>query len=148
MVSSSAKTVEAYLKSLPLERARVLREVRNSILKNLPKGIEETMNWGMISYEIPLTTYPKTNNEKPLSFAGLAAQKSNYALYLMNVYSDPDLASWFKGEFAKRGIKLDMGKSCVRFKKLDELPLDVIGRVIGQVTMKEFIARYESTRKK
>jgi len=146
-VKSKQKTVEGYLKGLPAERREAISAVRSVILKNLPKGYVEGMNWGMIAYEIPLSVYPNTYNKQPLGVAALASQKNYMAVYLMTVYS-PKMEKWLRVEFAKRGKKLDMGKCCVRFRKLDDLPLDVIGKVIAGTGVKEYIALYEKARKK
>jgi hypothetical protein len=104
------------------------------------------MNWGMICYEVPLARYPKTYNGQPLCYAGLAAQKSHYAIYLMGVYQNPAEARRLKEAFAREGKKLDMGKSCVRFKRLEDLPLEGIGELIAGTTPEAFIARYEEAR--
>jgi len=146
MVSSAATTVADYLKSLPKERSAVVSAVRSVIRKHLPKGYVESMNWGMICYEIPLKRYPETYNGQPLALAALAAQKNNYALYLMCVYQDAALLRKLKESFRKAGKKLDMGKSCIRFKSLDGLPLDVIGEFIARVPPDDFIARYEAVK--
>jgi uncharacterized protein YdhG (YjbR/CyaY superfamily) len=143
---SRAATVEDYLAELPPERRAVLAEVRKTIKRNLPNGYRETMNWGMICYEVPLARYPKTYNGQPLCYAGLAAQKSHYAIYLMGVYQNPAEARRLKEAFAREGKKLDMGKSCVRFKRLEDLPLEGIGELIAGTTPEAFIARYEEAR--
>jgi len=148
MVRSAAKTVAQYLASLPAERRRVVAAVRKVIRANLPSGYRETMNWGMINYEIPLRHYPKTYNGQPLCYAGLAAQKNNYALYLMSIYEDSAQAAWFRDQFRKAGKKLDMGKSCVRFRRLEDLPLEAIGRVIASTPVEQHIARYEASRRR
>ena len=148
MKKTSATTVKEYLDGLPVDQRKVLAEVRKVIRKNLPKGYKERVNWGMISYEIPLAVYPDTYNKEPLCFAMLAAQKNHYGLYLMNVYQDPKQEKTLRDGFAKAGKKLDMGKSCVRFKSLDDLPLDLIGKVVASTPVNEFIARYEANRKK
>ena len=148
MVSSKAKTVKEYLDELPPERASVIRAVRKTILDHLPKGYVERMNWGMISYEIPLKTYPDTYNKQPLSYAGLAAQKNNYSLYLMGLYWNKEHENWFVNEFKKKKLKLNMGKSCIRFSKLEDLPLDVIGKAVSRISVKEYIAHYEDVMKK
>jgi hypothetical protein len=145
---SSAKTVAAYLKSLPADRRKVVAAVRKVIRARLPKGYAETMNWGMISYEIPLKAYPDTYNGQPLAYAGLAAQKGNYALYLMCVYARAGAVDWLKQAFKKAGKKLDMGKSCIRFRNLEDLPLEAIGTVIASTPMKEYVAFYEKSRKR
>ncbi len=146
MVSSAAKTVEAYLKSLPKERSAVVSAVRDTVRKHLPKGYVESMNFGMICWEIPLSRYPVTYNGQPLGLAALAAQKHFYALYLMCVTQDAALLKKLKEHYRKSGKKLDMGKSCLRFKRLDDVPLDVIGEIIGSVPPEALIARYESVR--
>ena len=148
MVKSNAKTVEEYLQELPPDRHEAISKVRQVILKNLPKGYVESMNWGMISYEIPLERYPTTYNKQPLSLAGLASQKNNMTVYLMSVYADPATTKWFHARYKASGKKLDMGKSCVHFKKLDDLPLEVIGEAIGRVSVEQYIERYEQSRKK
>ena len=147
MVSSPATTVPGYLASLPADRRRVISAVRRVIHAHLPPGYRETMNWGMISYDIPLKRYPGTYNGQPLMYAALAAQKNNFAVYLTGIYQDSALATWFKAQFAKAGKRLDMGKSCVRFKSLDDLPLDAIGGVIASTTVDAYIARYERSRR-
>ena len=146
MAKSSATTVQGYLDELPEDRRAVVSAVREIVRRNLPAGYQETMNWGMISYEVPLERYPKTYNGQPLAFAGLAAQKNHYALYLMCVYADSEQEGWLREEFRKAGKKLDMGKSCIRFKKLEDLPLDVIGQVIAGVPVEKHIAIFEASR--
>ncbi|HWK89355.1 MAG TPA: DUF1801 domain-containing protein [Longimicrobium sp.] len=146
MASSSAATVEAYLDELPEERRAVISAVRDVIVRNLPEGFEERMNWGMISYELPLARYPDTYNGQPLAYASLAAQKNDYVVYL-SVYQDPELEALLRGEFARAGKKLDMGKSCLHFKRLDDLPLEAIGRVVAAVPVEKFIARYQASRR-
>jgi hypothetical protein len=148
MASSSAKTVEAYLAELPPDRRGVISAVRDVVCRNLPKGYREVMNWGMISYEIPLERYPNTYNGEPLMYAALAAQKNHYALYLMGLYSDGPETGWFREEFASAGKKLDMGKSCVRFKKLADLPLDTIAKAIALMSPEKFIELFEASRGK
>jgi hypothetical protein len=148
MAKSSATTVQQYLDELPEDRRAVVSAVRDVILRNLPKGYRESMSWGVISYEIPLERFPDTYNGHPLSYVALAAQKNHYALYLMCVYGDDARVGWLKEEFKKAGKKLDMGKACLRFRKLDDLPLEVIGRVVGATTPDQYIARYEAARKK
>src|SRR5688500_7309078 len=125
MASGSATTVEGYLDELPAERRVVVSAVRDTIRKTLPKGYRETMNWGMITYELPLERYPDTYNGQPLMYAAVAAQKNYYAVYLTGLYQDPEGEKRFRAEFAKTGKKLDMGKSCLRFRKLEDLPLEL-----------------------
>ena len=147
MASSRAATVEDYLAELPAERREVISTVRDTIRKKLPKGYRETMNWGMISYEIPLEDYPDTYNAQPLMYAALAAQKNHYAVYLIGL-GHPERLREFEAEFEKAGKKLDVGKSCVRFKKLEDIPLAAIGKHIASVPPKKLIEIYESSRRK
>jgi Domain of unknown function (DU1801) len=144
MARSSAKTVPEYLRSLPPEQRETIGKVRKVVLEHLPKGYRESMNWGAISYEIPLERYPNTHNGQPLSYAALAAQKNYYSLYLMGVYADPRQLERLEGEFKKRGKKMDMGKSCLRFKHADDLPLDVIGEIIAGTPPNAYIAYFEA----
>lgn len=148
MVSSAATTVAAYLKELPEDARKVLSALRRVIRKNLPKGYSERMNFGMITYEVPLKRYPETYNGQPLCYAGLARQKNHYSLYLMSVYQTEAEVTRFRKEFEKSGKKLDMGKSCVRFKTLEDLPLDLIAKTISGIPVDEFIQRYEKARAK
>jgi uncharacterized protein YdhG (YjbR/CyaY superfamily) len=148
VASSAAKTVDQYLKELPAERRAVIAAVRKVIRDNLQPGYQETMNWGMISYEIPLERYPTTYNGQPLMYAALAAQKNHYAVYLMSTYAAGEPAGWFAEEFRKAGKKLDMGKSCVRFKTLSDLPLEAIGRAIAGTSPERMIEIFERARKK
>lgn len=150
-MQSRAKTVEHYLAELPEDRRAAISAIRAVILKNLPKGYEEGMGYGMISYHVPHSVYPAgyhCNPKQPLPFAALAAHKNHVALYLMCVYGDPDLVAWLREQWAATGKKLDMGKSCIRFKKLDDVPLAVVGRVIKKVPAKNYIERYEATVKR
>jgi uncharacterized protein YdhG (YjbR/CyaY superfamily) len=143
MASSKAKTVKEYLDTLPAERKKVLSKVRSVVRKRMPKGYKETMNWGLISYEIPLARYPGTYNKQPLSYVCLAAQKNHYALYLMGAVMSPDQLAQLKEGFKRAGKKLDMGKSCIRFRKVEDLPLDTIGKVVASMTPDAYIRRYE-----
>jgi uncharacterized protein YdhG (YjbR/CyaY superfamily) len=148
MASSSATTVAKYLASLPPERRKVVAAVRKMVLKHLPAGYRETMGWGMISYGIPLKTYPDTYNGQPLCYAALAAQKHHYALYLMCAYADAKQVAALEKAFAKAGKRMDIGKSCLRFKQLEDLPLEAIGKVIASAPPRKFIAIYEKNRPK
>ena len=145
MAQSKAPTVAAYLDELPAERRAVVSAVRDVLLQRLPAGYEERMNWGMIAYEVPLARYPDTYNKQPLAYAALAAQKNYYALYLTCAYQDGERR--LRDGFAAAGKKLDMGKSCVRFKRLEDLPLDVIGDVVASTPPDAFIALHEASRK-
>jgi len=139
---------DEYIASLPEDRKEPVTKLRNAIKKNLPKGFEETISSGMINWVVPHKTYPAgyhCDPKQPLPFLSLASQKNNIALYHMGLYSDPDLLKWFQDEWAKSSKrKLDMGKSCIRFKKPDEIPFDLIGRLASKVSPADWIARYES----
>jgi hypothetical protein len=148
MVMSKASTVSEYLDSLPTDRRSAVRTVRTMVKHNLPKGYQEMMNSGMITYAVPLSRYPTTYSGLPLCYVALAAQKNYCALYLMGCYSDPAQTAELKAAFKAAGKKLDMGKSCVRFKSAEDLPLDAIGKLIGSVPPDAFIARYEAARRK
>ncbi len=146
-MKSEATTVKAYLAELPPDRRKAIAAVRAVMLKNLPKGYEEGIQYGMIGYYVPHSVYPPgyhCDPKQPLPFAGLASQKNHMAIYLMCVYSDPKQEAWFRKAWAKTGKKLDMGKSCVRFRKIEDVALEVIGEVIRRVPAKKFIAQYES----
>ena len=143
---SEAKTVEAYLSELPEDRKKQLTEVRKVILDNLPVGYEETMNWGMICYEVPLKINPDTYNKQPLLYAALASQKNHMAVYLSGIYMDTKLSEKFIEDYKATGKKIDIGKSCVRFKKLENLPLDLIGWAISVYSVDEFIKKYDEMR--
>lgn len=140
-------TVEAYLASLPEDRREALQAVRKTILKNLPKGYEEGIQYNMIGYFVPHSIYPNgyhCDPKQPLPFASIASQKNHMGLYLFCIYSDPRGKDRFVKEWKATGKKLDMGASCVRFKKLEDVPLDVLGAAIKRVPVKDFIAVYES----
>jgi hypothetical protein len=143
---SDATSVEEYLASLPDDRRTAISAVRDTVNANLPDGYVETMAFGMIGWGIPLEDYPNTYNGQPLGIAALASQKNHMALYLMGLYSSEPELEWFKRQYADRGLKLDMGKSCLRFKRLEQVPLDVVGEVIAKVPPAAFIERYEAAR--
>ena len=147
MFTGKAKTVGEYLKQLPPERRAVVSKVRNVVKEHLPKGYEESVSWGIITYSVPLKRLPETYNGQPLCYAGIAAQKKHFSLYLMGAYGDSKQAKWIADEFKKRGKKLDMGKSCLRFKSLDDLPLDVIGEAIASVPLDRYVEIYKSSRR-
>lgn len=146
MASSAASTVEEYLAELPDERAEVIEQVRKLVLANLPDGVVETMNWGMIAYEIPLERHADTYNGQPLLYAALAAQKRHYALYLHSVYASEDVAERLRAAYDDAGMKLDVGRSCVRFTRLDRLLPDAVAEAISAVTVDEYIELYEAAR--
>ncbi len=147
MARSNAQTVDEYLAELPPDRREAIAAVRKVILDNLPQGYEETMYFGMIGYVIPLARYPVTYNKQPLGYAALASQKNYMSLYLMNVYGESETEQWFRDEYKASGKKLNMGKSCVRFKTLNDLPLDLIARAIAATTVEGFIELYEASRR-
>ena len=145
-MQSKAKTAEEYLAELDDERRKQLSIVRNVVLENLPDGYAEMMLFGMITYAVPLSILPDTYNKQPLMYAALASQKRHMALYLTNVYGDESVEKWFRARYVETGKRLDMGKSCVRFRKLDDLPLELVGEVIGRTPIGEFIEVYKASR--
>ncbi len=147
MAASNAPTVKEYLDSLPPERRAALQKVRRVIRKNLPPGYKEGMQYGYIGYYVPFSRLAHTYNGEPLSVACLASQKNHMAVYLMSVYGSPKLKRWFEQEYRKSGKKLDMGKSCIRFRAVDDLPLDVIGKAIAAVSVDDYVAVYEASRR-
>ncbi len=146
MASSAAPTVAAYLAELPADRRAVVSKVRAAIRKHMPKGYSEQMAYGMITWQIPLETFADTYNKQPLQYVGLAAQKNTYAVYLMAVYGDAELEKWWRSAYKAAGKKLDMGKSCVRFKSLDDLPLDVLGECVSRVSVAQYLERYQAVK--
>jgi hypothetical protein len=142
----TSTTVAAYLKELPPERRAVIAAVRALVKRHLPAGYRESINWGHICYEVPLSRYPDTYNGQPLCYAAIAAQKGHNALYLTGAYQDPAQARRLAEAFRRAGKKLDMGKSCVRFRELDDLALDAIGEAIASTPPERFIAAYEASR--
>ena len=144
---SDATTPEEYIEGLPADRQAVVNELRKIIKKNLPKGFKEGMGYGMLGYVVPHSKYPAgyhCDPKQPLPFLGIASQKNFIAVYHMGVYADPKLYKWFTEEYAKAGVgKLDMGKSCIRFKKADKIPFELIGELASKVTPDEWIATYE-----
>ena len=148
MARSTATTVDGYLAELPDDRRAVVAAVRDAVARSMPAGYEERLSWGMISWEIPLARYPETYNGQPLTYAALAAQKSHYALYLTGAYADPAQMRALEEGFARAGKRLDMGKSCLRFKRLDDLPLDVLAQVIASTPPERFIEIYERSRQR
>jgi hypothetical protein len=148
-MKSTAKTVDEYLKGLPADRRGAISAVRKVILANLPAGYQECMSYGMIGYVVPHSIYPKgyhCNPKLPLPFANLGSQKNHMALHLMSVYADSKIEQWFRKSWEAAGKKLDMGKACVRFKCLEDVPLEVIGQVIARTPVADYIARIESLR--
>ena len=148
-MQSKATTVDQYLKELPAERKEPVTKLRNIILKNLPKGFKEGMGYGMIGYVIPHSMYPAgyhCNPADPVPFMNLASQKNFIAVYNMGVYSNPKLLKWFTDEYEKAGVgKLDMGKSCIRFKNMDKIPYELIGQLASKITPQQWLEFYEKT---
>lgn len=146
-MTSDAKTVEEYIATLPEDRKAAISAVREVILQNLPEGYQERMQYGMIGYSVPHDIYPAgyhCDPKQPLPFASLASQKNYMSVYLPGVYTDESEATVFVEEYKASGKKLDMGKACVRFKKLDDLPLEVVGRQIARWPVDRFVERYEA----
>jgi len=147
-MQSKASTPQEYLESLPEDRKIAINELRKVILANLPKGFEEIMSYGMLGYVVPHKLYPPgyhCNPKLPLPFMNIASQKNFIAVYHMGIYADPKLLKWFTEEYPKHSItKLDMGKSCLRFKKPEQIPYKLIGELAAKVTPQQWIATYES----
>ena len=151
-MQSKATSPEKYIDALPEERKRAMSELRKVILKNLPKDFSEVMSYGMIGYVIPHSLYPNgyhCNPKLPLPFMNIASQKNFIAVYHMGVYANKDLLKWFTNEYPKYcKTKLDMGRSCLRFKKIDQIPYKLIGELAAKLTPQEWIAIYEKQIKK
>lgn len=143
MVSSAATTVREYLDELPPDRAALIAEVRDLVNSNLPPGYVEQMGFGMITWAVPLEVYPDTYNGKPLAYLALAAQKNYNSLYLMGVYADSEEEAHLRARWEARGSRLNMGKSCLRFRRVEDLHLDLLAEVIGAVPVEDFVARAE-----
>ena len=147
-MTSDAKTPNDYIASLPEDRKSHVEKLRNVILKNLPKGYQEGMGYGMLGYSVPHSIYPKGYHCKPtdpLPFMGMASQKNSINFYHMGIYANKELHDWFVGEYPKHSSrKLDMGKSCIRFKKFEDIPYDLIGELVTKVSVEDWIATYES----
>lgn len=143
------KEVKNYLTKTPPEQRDHLNKVRQVILDNLPKGYEEVIQYGMIGYVVPLSLYPSgyLGKKIPLPYAYLAAQKNHLAIYLMSIYASPKTADWFRRAYKDSGKKMDIGKSCVRFKKAADLPLDIIGQVIAKIPPDKYIKIYEQSKR-
>ncbi len=142
-------SVAQYLASLPADRRAAISAVRKGINEHLPSGYEEGIQFGMIGWYVPLSMYPAgygENRKVPLSFLGLASQKSQMVLHCMCFYGNPGLLTWFTNEYKKSGKKLDMGVGCVRFKSLEDLALDVVGRTVARVSAEEHVANYQAAR--
>ena len=149
-MQSKAKTVQEYLKGLPDDRREAVEAIRKVVNKNLNKGFEEGMQYGMLAWFVPHSVYPDgyhCDTSQPLPFASVASQKNHIGIYLMCVYGHPEHHDWFVDAWKKTGKKLDMGKSCVRVKKIEDVPLDVLGKMIKRVKAKDYIAYYEAALK-
>ena len=138
-MKSAASTVEQYLDELPDERRQALEVVRSEILRRLPAGYKETIGFGMIAYVVPLDVYPDTYNKQPLMYAALASQKNHMAVYLSAIYASEERRADFEEAYAATGKRYDCGKSCVRFRKLDDLPLSVVGDAVASIELAEFV---------
>jgi hypothetical protein len=151
-MQSKAVTPQKYMAELPADRREAMTKLRDAILKNLPKGFEETMQYGMLSYVVPHSLYPAGYHCKPadaLPFISLASQKNNISFYHMGMYAMPELLQWFTAEYPKQAKgKLDMGKSCVRFKKVDDIPYKLIGDLVKKVKVKDWVDCYETNYKR
>ena len=151
-MQSKAETPEDYISQLPQERKDVISKIRELILKNIPEGFEEQMSYGMLGYVVPHSLYPDgyhVNPELPLPFMNLASQKNFVALYHSGIYADPKLLDWFTNEYPKYCTrKLDMGKSCIRFKNMDDIPYQLIAELSGKMTVQQWIELYEKNTKK
>ena len=146
-MQSKATTVEQYIAELPEERKKAVSDLRKVVKKNLPKGFKEVMGYGMIGYVIPHSMYPDgyhCNPKDPLPFMNIASQKNFIAVYNMGLYSSPKILKWFTDEYEKTQMgKLDMGKSCIRFKKMDKIPYELIGQLAAKITPTQWIEHYE-----
>ena len=150
-MQSTATSVEEYFDSLPEDRQKPMKELRKGIKKNLPKGFKEVMSYGMVGYVVPHSIYPDgyhCDPKLPLPFMCLASQKNFISFYHMGVYSDKKILDWFTTEYAKRSKgKLDMGKSCIRFKKPDQIPFELIGELVSKISVEDWIRTYEGNLK-
>jgi hypothetical protein len=147
MADNKPRNVTEYLKQLPPDKRKVISTIRKTILKHLPKGYKESISWHMIAYCIPLTQYPDTYNRQPLGYLAVAVQKNYFALYMMGVYMDKAQETALKDGFKKAGKRLNMGKSCLRFRALEDVAWTVVGKVIASTPPKRLIALYERNRR-
>lgn len=148
MAKRPALTVDQWLASVPAERRDAIDAVRDAVNAHLPAGYEETVDWGMLAWVVPLATLPDTHNGRPLMLAALGAHTKRMTIYLMTVYGDPKIRKEFETAYRKSGKKLDMGGSCVHFKTLDDLPLDVVGNTIARVGLDRYVEHYQRSRTK
>lgn len=151
-MQSKATIVDAYLTELPEDRQKAISKLRSVIKKNLPKGFKEGMGYGMMGWSVPHSIYPAGYHckpEDPLPFMGIASQKNFISVYHMGIYADPKLLKWFVDAHAKASTKkLDMGKSCIRYKKPEDIPYDLIGELAAKITVQEWISMYEKNFKR
>lgn len=151
-MQSKAKTIEQYFSELPEERKEIMTELRKVILKNLPKGFHEEINYGMVGYVVPHSIFPSgyhCDPKQPLPFLCIASQKNHIAIYHMGIYANPELYNWFINEFPKHSNKkLDIGKSCIKFKKPQDVPLKLIGELISKMSVKEWVEIYQKNLRK
>jgi uncharacterized protein YdhG (YjbR/CyaY superfamily) len=149
---TKANTIDQYIADLTEDRQKTVEELRKVINKNIPKGFHEEMNYGMIGYVVPHTLYPDgyhCDPKLPLPFLAMASQKNSINIYHMGIYADPALLKWFTTEFPKHSTKkLDMGKSCIRFKKPEDIPFKLIGELVSKMSVKDWVATYEKNYKK
>lgn len=147
-MGDKSRTLEDYLESLPLDRVAAMKKLRTAIIENLPKGFVERIGYGMPSYVVPHDIYPDgyhCDPKLPLPFISFASQKNCISFYHMGIYASPELLEWFVGEYPKHNKrKLDMGKSCIRFKKIEEIPYDLVGELVGKMSVNEWVSIYES----
>lgn len=144
MVSSAATSVAEYLDELTESDRAVVSYLRELFLEQLPKGLEEVMNWGMITYQVPFSTVPKTYNNQPLAFAAIARQKNYFSIYLMSVYADESLREKFEAEYKATKKPMNIGKACIRFKKLSDLPVEIIQRYLKAMSVEQYVERYSA----
>lgn len=148
-MKSEARTVEEYIENLPENRKETISRLREIVKSNLPAGFEEVMNYGTIGYVVPISKYPAgyhAGKNQPLPFVNIASQKNHIAIYHLGLYSDKELLTWFVQEFEKRSsAKLDMGKSCIRFRKPEHIPFDLIAELMRKITVEKWIEMYENS---
>lgn len=146
-MNKDAATVDDYMEGLPPERRAMVQTLRSAVKSRLPSGFEETMQYGMISYIVPSERYPETYNKQPLAIISIGNQKNYVSLYLMSHYGDAEAENWLQESFRNAEKRLDMGKSCLRFRKPDDIPVEVISQAAQRLTVDEFIHRYEASRR-
>ena len=151
-MTSEATTVDQYINEAPEDRREALQKLRNVILENLPEGFQEAMGYGMAGYVVPHSIYPSgyhCDPKMPLPFISVASQKNFIAFYHMGIYADETLLNWFVAEYPKHcKTKLDMGKSCIRFKKMNDIPLELLGQLVAKMSVQDWISLYEKNLKR